>query len=255
MTDPTQRFSSRVENYIKFRPGYPPAVLELLARKCGLTGTSVVADVGSGTGILTGLLLQSGGRIFAVEPNREMREAAEKLLGGNPNFTSVTGSAETTWLPDRSMDVITAGQAFHWFDRARMRPEFLRILKPGGWVVLIWNDRNITAHPFFRAYEQLLLTFGTDYAAVNHKNVDEQVLGSFFGPKGYGSASFPNDQTFDFDGLKGRLLSSSYAPEPGDPRHVPMLEALESLFQTYQTHGKVTFDYDTTVFYGRLSAG
>ena len=253
MVDPTQRFSSRVDNYIKYRPGYPPAVLVLLTGRCGLTRASVVADIGSGTGILTGLLLISGARILAVEPNADMRAAAERMLGHHPNFTSVTGTAEATPLPAHSVDLITAGQAFHWFDRAAARREFLRLLQPGGWVVLLWNDRNITDRPFFRAYEELLHTYGTDYAAVNHKNVDADILGAFFGPAGYGEASFPNDQTFNFDGLKGRLLSSSYAPEAGDPRHVPMLDALQSLFAAYQTNGTVTFDYDTTVYYGRLT--
>ena len=253
MMDPTRRFSNRVDNYVRYRPGYPPAVLDLLAARCGLTATSVVADLGSGTGILTGRLLQSGARIFAVEPNPEMRAAAEKLLAHHPNFTSLAGTAEATPLPDHSVDFITAGQAFHWFDRDQARREFLRLLKPGGWVVLIWNDRNLSDRPFSQAYEQLLRAHATDYAVVNHKNVDAEVLRSFFGPAGYGEASYPNDQTFDYAGLKGRLLSSSYAPEAGDPRHVPMLAALQSLFQAHQTNGTVTFDYDTTVFYGRLS--
>jgi SAM-dependent methyltransferase len=253
MIDPTQRFSSRVENYIRYRPGYPPAILDLLAAKCGLTSAATVADVGSGTGILTGLLLKSGARVFGVEPNADMRRAGEKLLADQPNFTSVAGTAEATTLPDQSVDLITAGQAFHWFDREKARREFGRILRPGGWVVLIWNDRNISDRPFFRAYERLLVTYGTDYTAVNHKNVDSEIIGSFFGPTGFGEASHPNDQTFDFAGLKGRLLSSSYAPEADDPRHAPMLAALQSLFAAYQTNGTVTFDYDTTVFFGRLS--
>jgi SAM-dependent methyltransferase len=253
MIDPTQRFSSRVENYIKYRPGYPPAILDLLAAKCGLTTESTVADMGSGTGILTSLLLRSGARIFGVEPNRDMRQAGERLLAGQSGFTSVTGTAEATTLPDHSMDIITAGQAFHWFDREKARREFLRILRPAGWVVLVWNDRNISERPFFKAYEQLLVRYGTDYTAVNHKNVDAEVIGSFFGPRGYGQASYPNDQTFDFAGLKGRLLSSSYAPEANDPHHAPMLAALQTLFAAYQINGTVTFDYDTTVFYGQFS--
>ena len=253
MIDPTQRFSSRVENYLKYRPGYPPAILDLLVAKCGLTDRSLVADVGSGTGILTRLLLQSGARVFAIEPNTDMRQAGEATLTGHANFTSVSGQAEATTLPAGAIDLITAGQAFHWFAREKTRTEFLRILKPGGWVVLIWNDRNISDRPFFKAYEQLLVTYGTDYTAVNHKNIDAEVMGAFFGPHGYGEASFPNDQTFDFDGLKGRLLSSSYAPEAGNPRHEPMLQDLRSLFDAYQKNGTVTFDYDTTVFYGHLS--
>ena len=253
MINSTQRFSSRVENYIKYRPGYPAAILDLLKEKCGLSGASVVADIGSGTGILTELFLRNGNLVFAVEPNREMREAAEQLLSKYPNFVSVSGTAEATTLKAQSADVVTASQAFHWFDRGQSRQEFLRILKPGGRVVLIWNERNLTG-PFAAAYEHLLRTYGTDYEEVNHRHTDAKVIGPFFGASGYKRVRFPNRQIFDWEGLKGRLLSSSYAPEPGHPKHFPMLEALHSLFSEYQTGGQVTFEYDTLVYYGRLWA-
>ncbi|HUA67367.1 MAG TPA: hypothetical protein VMA13_02360, partial [Candidatus Saccharimonadales bacterium] len=147
---------------------------------------------------------------------------------------------------------IAASQAFHWFDRELTRREFQRILKPGGWVVLIWNDRELTS-PFARAYEHLLRTYGTDYEDVNHKHIDAKVIGPFFASNGYEQASFPNQQLFDLEGLKGRLLSSSYAPEPGHPKYAPMLEALNSLFSEHQTDGNVIFEYDTVVYYGQLS--
>jgi SAM-dependent methyltransferase len=252
-TDPTKRFSSRVENYIKYRPGYPTAILDLPAEQCGLTRASVIADVGSGTGILTELLLKNGSPVFGVEPNREMREAAERLLSKHLNFASISGTAESTTLKDQSVDVITAGQAFHWFDREKTRQEFLRILKPGGWVVLIWNDRSTSATPFLKAYEDLLMAYATDYAAVNHKQIDASVIGPFFGG-GFKHAIFPNEQVFDFEGLKGRLLSSSYAPETGHPRHAPMLTALRGVFDEHQKSGRVTFEYDTAVYYGRLAS-
>jgi SAM-dependent methyltransferase len=252
MIDSTQRFSSRVENYIKYRPGYPAAILDLLQENCGLTAASLVADIGSGTGILTELFLRNGHRVFAVEPNRQMREAAERWLGKYPNFTSVSGTAENTTLKSQSLDFIAAGQAFHWFDRGPSRLEFLRLLKPGGWVVLIWNER-ILVSPFAKAYELLLKTFGTDYEAVNHKHTDARVMGPFFGTTGCKQAGFPNQQRFDWEGLKGRLLSSSYAPEPGHPHHAHMLEALQTLFLEHQTGGRVAFEYDTQVYYGRLS--
>src|SRR5580704_6928219 len=242
MLNSTQRFSSRVENYIKYRPRYPQAVVDLLGRECQLTTASVVADIGSGTGILTELFLQSGNLVYAIEPNREMREAAERLLAAFSNFRSIPATAEVTTLPDRSVDIITAGQAFHWFDRDKARAEFARILKPGGWVVLIWNDRNVSDRPFFKAYEQLLVTFGTDYEAVGHKHVDAEIIGSFFSDLPFKQAQFPNQQEFDFEGLKGRLLSSSYAPEPGHPNHLPMLDALDKIFKEYQTAGKVVFE-------------
>jgi SAM-dependent methyltransferase len=253
MINSTKRFSSRVENYNKYRPGYPPVILGLLKEKCGLTGASMVADIGSGTGILTELFLRNGNKVFGVEPNREMREAAERLLGKDPKFTSVSGTAESTTLKDQSVDFIAASQAFHWFDREQARREFLRVLKPGGWTVLIWNDRNLTS-PFAKAYELLLRTHGTDYEEVNHKHTDAKVIGPFFGANGCQQAGFRNKQIFDWEGLKGRLLSSSYAPEPGHPKHAPMLEALSVLFSGHQTDGKVTFEYDTCVYYGQLPA-
>jgi SAM-dependent methyltransferase len=252
MIDPTKRFSSRVENYIKYRPGYPADVLDLLREKCGLTGGSIIADIGSGTGILTELFLRIGNPVFAVEPNSEMRGAAERLLGKYPNFTSVSGTAEATTLKDRSADFITASQAFHWFDRERSRREFIRVLKPGGWMVLIWNDRELTS-PFAKAYELLLKTYGTDYEDVNHKHTDARVIGPFFGASGHKQAGFPNEQIFDLEGLKGRLLSSSYAPEPGHPKYIPMLEAMNTLFSGHQTDGKVAVEYVTIVYYGQLS--
>ena len=251
--DSTKRFSSRVENYIKYRPGYSPAILDLLKEKCGLTGSSVVADVGSGTGILTELFLRNGNAIFGVEPNREMREAAERLLGKYPNFTSVSGTAEATMLKNQSVDFITASQAFHWFDREQSRREFLRILKSGGRAALIWNDRVLTS-PFAEAYEHLLRIYGTDYKDVNHKGINARVLVPFFGTNGYELASFPNRQVFDWEGLKGRLLSSSYAPEPGHPQYAPMLEALNALFARHETDGKVAFEYNTVVYYGQMAA-
>ena len=179
-TDPTRRFSSRVDNYIKYRPGYPSAVIDTLASECGLTEQLIVADVGSGTGILSELFLKHGNPVFGVEPNREMREAGERRLKQYPNFTSVNGTAEATTLPDRSMDFITAGQAFHWFDRIQTRKEFTRILKGGGWVALIWNDRHIDTSPFLCAYEELLHRYGTDCEALTHRNVDAAAIAAFF---------------------------------------------------------------------------
>ena len=168
--DSTQRFSSRVDNYVRYRPGYPPEVLELLRTECGLSPSSIVADIASGTGILTRMLLENGNRVFGVEPNPEMRRAGEQFLTRYPGFTSVAGSAEATMLDDHSVDIITAAQAAHWFERERARREFVRILVPGGWTVLLWNERDTDATPFLREYEQLLLTYGTDYKEVRHEH-------------------------------------------------------------------------------------
>jgi SAM-dependent methyltransferase len=252
MTNPTLRFSNRVENYVKYRPGYPASVIATLAKECGLTAESVIADIGSGTGISSEVFLKNGKRVFGVEPNREMREAGERLLGKYPDFTSVTGTAEETTLAVCSIDFVTAGQAFHWFDRERARKEFARILKPEGWVALIWNERLTDTSPFLRAYEELLRRFGTDYAAVDHRNVDADAITTFFAPQLFTLREFGNQQIFDYDGLKGRLLSSSYSPEPSHPNYQPMLDALRALFDKYQVSGKVSFDYVTRMYFGRL---
>src|ERR1700733_5090047 len=137
----TSRFSDRVEKYVLYRPGYPPEVLRTLQTECGLMPNHAIADIASGTGIWTRMLLENGNSVFGVEPNAEMREAGERLLAAFPNFTSVAGTAEASELADHSVDFVTAAQAAHWFDRARARCEFGRVLKPGGWLVLLWNER------------------------------------------------------------------------------------------------------------------
>lgn len=252
MNDSTQRFSSRVENYIKYRPGYPNEVIDTLRDECGLTSDSIIADVGSGTGILTEMFLRNGNEVYGIEPNREMREAAEALLGGCPRFHSVAAQAETTTLDDASVDFITAGQAFHWFDREKARAEFARILKPRGWIALIWNERITTTTPFLIAYEQLLKDYSTDYEQVDHRRINDDVIRDFFGSDGFRLKQFKNVQVFDYEGLKGRLLSSSYAPEQGHPNYEPMLAELMRIFRAYQTEGKVIFEYGAKMYYARV---
>ncbi|MFQ6113303.1 MAG: class I SAM-dependent methyltransferase [bacterium] len=177
--NPTGRFSDRVQYYIKYRPQYPEEVIELLTLECELEKCSIVADIGSGTGILTQLFLEKGNTVFAVEPNKEMRAAAETLLSKYGCFNSVNGTAEDTTLEQHSVDLVTAGQAFHWFDLEKTRQEFLRILQPNGWVALIWNDRKTDTTPFLEAYEQLLNTYSIDYKKVDHKKLDKSILDGF----------------------------------------------------------------------------
>jgi SAM-dependent methyltransferase len=254
MTDPTQRFSSRVENYSRYRPSYPRQVLELLSEECGLTAASVIAEVGSGTGIMTRLFLENGNQVFAVEPNREMRQDAERNLASYAHFVSVDATAEATTLPAASSDFVVAAQAFHWFDRGKVRPEFVRILNPEGWVVLAWNDRRVGTTPFLSEYEELLRKYTIDYATANHRLVDTEALRTFYAPDQCTTRTFPYLQTLDFDGVKGRLLSSSYSPEPGHPGYEVMLARLREIFHRHQVGGRVTMEYDTEVTCGHLHA-
>jgi SAM-dependent methyltransferase len=247
----TSRFSDRVDNYVRYRPGYPPEVLQTLKAECGLTPAHVVADIASGTGIWTRSLLKNGNRVFAVEPNAEMRQAADLLLMSFPNFVSVAGTAEATTLSDQSVDFISAAQAAHWFDRPRSRREFTRILKPEGWLVLVWNERLTDSTPFLRDYENLLLSYGTDYQEVRHERTTASVH-EFFDPAPFQERVFPMRQDFDFMGLVGRLLSSSYAPGPKHPQHARMVSALLSLFQTHAVAGRVAFDYKTRMYFGQF---
>ena len=248
----TSRFSDRVDNYIRYRPGYPAEVLHTLRKECGLTAADVIADVASGTGIWTRMLLENGNTVYAVEPNLDMREAGEKLLATFPRFKSIEGKAEATTLPPTSMDFVTAAQAAHWFNRGKARQEFSRILKPKGWLVLLWNERQVDTTPFLRDYEQLLLTFGTDYNEIRHERTTDAV-NEFFDPAPYSERVFPMRQEFDYAGLEGRLLSSSYAPGPGHPKHEPMLKELCRIFNLHAESGRVRFDYKTRVYFGQIN--
>lgn len=249
----TERFSDRVDNYVKYRPGYPVEVLSRLREEGILRDGGIIADIGSGTGISSKLFLDAGYEVSGVEPNREMREAAEKLLDGQKNFHSIDATAESTTLPDHSVDLVVAGQAFHWFDAEKAKAEFRRILKPGGNVVLIWNDRRPDSTDFLRAYEDLLKMFGTDYTKVNHRNVDEQIFDAFWGKENWRMFSVYNFQDFNFEGLKGRLFSSSYVPAEDHADSPFMISVLKKIFLRYQENGTVRFDYDTKVYYGNLT--
>lgn len=252
MKNSLNRFSSRVENYVKYRPHYPVELISFLKGKKILTSKSVIADIGSGTGISSELFLKNGNVVFGVEPNMEMRKAAEKSLAVFSNFKSVDGTAEETTLENQMVDIIVTGQAFHWFDLEKCKIEFKRILNPKGTVVLIWNDRRTQSTPFLIGYENLLQTFGTDYREVDHKNIDEKVFNNFFGEGNFKLKSFENFQHYDYNSLEGRLLSSSYVPSEGHHNYQPMINALKELFIHYQHDNTVTIEYDTIVYHGKL---
>jgi len=246
-----ERFSNRVENYVKYRPDYPPEVLDLFRREMNLQTDSVVADIGSGTGISAKMFLENGNPVFGIEPNAAMRDAAEEFLKEFPHFKSVNGTAENTNLPDGSVDFVIAAQAFHWFDKTETLKEFTRILRAKGFVALMWNERQLDSTTFLRDYERLLIEFGTDYETVRHENITKETLQDFFRTD-FKQKTFSNVQAVDFEGLKGRMLSSSYIPSEENPRYGEMIKTLERLFTKYQKNDTIHILYDTNLFYGQI---
>ena len=248
--DPEKRFSSRVDDYIKYRPGYPEEIISFLKTEIEFNERWTVADIGSGTGILSELFLKNGNRVYCIEPNEEMRTAGESLLNKYQGFASLHGKAELIPLKSKSIDLVTAGQAFHWFDVQKSKKEFNRILRSDGWAALIWNERLTDTDKFAEEYEKLLLGYSIDYAKVDHRNVDKKILSDFY--SSYKLKIFPNEQVFDFDGLKGRLLSSSYVPKESHPNYLPMVIRLNEIFNDLHSEGKVKMKYKTQLYYGKL---
>lgn len=251
MTGHAGRFSDRAADYARFRPGYPEALMDVLDEEGGLGPGHVVADVGSGTGLLTRLLLDHGKRVVAVEPDAAMRRVAEEALGGRTGFRSVAGSAEDTTLADASVDYVTAGQAFHWFDREAAREEFRRILRPPRRASLIWYTRDAGRTPFMEALEALLLEHGTDYRRVRHDRLEQDEIRAFFSDD-YGVRVLPHVQVLDREGLRGRLRSMSYLPAPGEAGHEEVMAAADALFETHRDDGSVRIEYDLEVHLGRV---
>jgi len=251
-TDPTQRFSTRVDNYVEYRPHYPPEVLDILREECGLLPSHVVADVGSGTGLLTVLFLRNGNRVYAMEPNDAMREAAERDLRDYPTFVSVAARAEDTTLPCASVDMVTAGQAFQWFDHGAARTEVARILTPGGWVILVWNRRRTAEGSLQQAMQEAMRRFIPDYEETRRRHSDEGAIRDFYGPGGFGLRTCANQQVLGWPALRGNLLSHSSVPEPGQAGHEKIMAELRRLFEAHQQDGRVVLEYDTKVYFGRL---
>jgi len=250
-TDSKQRFSNRVADYLRYRPGYPAGVRDVLRAECALKSGHVIADIGSGTGFLSEVFLKNGNRVFGIEPNEEMRKAGEEYLASYDGFSSIEGSAEATTLDDASVDFVTAGQSFHWFEPDSARREFARILKPAGWMVIAWNDRRMEEAPFTRAYENILERFGIDYKNVKDSYPEADRIRGFFST--FSQRDLPNHQILDWEALAGRLRSSSFTPTEGHPNFAPMMDELRKLFDAHQQDAQVRMDYFTRVYYGHLT--
>jgi SAM-dependent methyltransferase len=254
-SDAKNRFSNRVADYLRYRPHYPVGVLDFLRSQSQLSPAHTVADIGFGTGFLSELFLKNGNPVFGVEPNQEMREAGEEYLAAYPRFSSITGSAEATTLPATSVDFVTVGQAFHWFKPEPTRREFARILRPDGWVAIVWNDRTLSTTGFAVSYEELLVRFGTDYSRVRDSYPQTKDIREFFGHEQFLTHELPNFQHFDLESLRGRLRSSSYVPTKGEPNFAPMMAALDTLFAAHQQDGRVLMEFSTWVHLGQFAAG
>jgi SAM-dependent methyltransferase len=252
LPDSINRFSRTVENYIRYRPTYPQAVVEFLREACQLNDASTIADIGSGTGLLSEVFLKNGYHVIGVEPNPDMRLASQEFLRNYPRFTSIDATAEETTLDSHSIDLITAGQAFDWFDPVKTRQEFKRILKPIGWVALVWNITR-TDTPFLAAYDQLWHKY-IDFQSHVRMNTQDAAdnIQTFYSPGHVKVKTFDNAQVVDYDGLKGRTLSSSFAPTSDRPEYTPMLKELEAIFQQYQTNGQVAIEYECRMCYGQF---
>lgn len=248
--DSTERFSSLVEDYDRYRPAYPGTAIACLHQEAGLLPSDVIADIGCGTGISAVPFVDLGCRVYGVEPNGPMRAAAERRFADDSRFQSVAGTAEKTGLPDASVNWVIAAQAFHWFDKQAAQREFSRILRPGGKVALLFNERLVDASPFLRDYEETLLAHAIDYTLVNHANLGAEVFDAFF--VSHVRRAFANEQVMDLEGMLGRVRSCSYVPHPGDPGWAALEDALMRLFSLHQQDGHVTFIYETQLYWGRL---
>ncbi len=248
----TERFSDRVSNYQAYRPSYPSALVETLVEHCSLNQESVVADIGSGTGKFLTLLLDKQLHVIGVEPNAAMREAAEANHHTSPYFSSEAGDSANTGLANNSVDLITAAQAFHWFDLAPTKLEFKRILKPGGQVALIWNERD-TEHPFQKAYDKMLSQYCAEYGQVNHRNITDKDLEEFSEGSAIQTFTFVYKQTFNIDGFIGRMCSSSYTPTPDTAEGELLIEFAKQLFSEYEKEGVVEFAYSSNLFLFEMS--
>jgi SAM-dependent methyltransferase len=247
---PTERFSTRVEAYREYRPRYPREIVELVQRECGLTPESVIADVAAGTGLLSEIFLENGNLVIAVEPNAAMRKACEELLEEYPRLRCVDGTAEATGLADDSVDVVTVGQAMHWFNLPKARAECTRVLRPGGWCVVVYNHRKMRGDAFHEDYERILVEFGRDYGSVQSSHLTEDKLAAFFAPEEMKCVTLPNHQELTVGGMRGLVLSASYMPQEGDARYPAMMDAVDDLFARHAKDGTVRMEYETAVCWG-----
>lgn len=244
-----ERFTGRTEDYSRSRPNYPDEITGILEREKAISSDSIVADVGSGTGKLAMLFLEHGYRTICVDPNPEMRSRAAMDLRGYPNASILDGTAENTGLDEHSIDLVVAGQAFHWFDPVETRKEFSRILKPGGQVALIWNDRIQAPGSFNDEYERICVEYSNGYHKSGSQALDSSVIREFFGDS-MKKFTMENASRQDLEGIRGRYLSASYALPPSDRRYGEAMVEIGNAFSRHSSDGMVSLMYETRLFLG-----
>jgi SAM-dependent methyltransferase len=252
-SDSTERFSERVEAYLAGRPRYPAAIVNHLAGRGSLPANATIADIGIGTGLSAEPFLAAGYRVIGIEPNAPMRAAGAEYLGRYPDFEMREGNADATGLSAESVELVLAAQAFHWFDAARFRAESLRILRPGGWAALIWNDRDLDGTPFLAGYEALLIEHGRDYLAIRYRHRGTDAIPVYFGGHAPVAAEFPHRRRMGWNALAALAKSASYLPSEGQPGHAELMAALRRLFDAHAEQGTIEMRYTCRVHAATLS--
>ena len=253
MQKPSDRFTQTVQDYVKINPFYLEDVLRFLVDECQLSKHRTIAGIGTGTGFVSRLLLEYGNVVYGVEANPLMRDTMIEEFRRYPSFSGVDGTAENTSLDNKSIDIIMAGTAFHWFDLEKTKAEFKRVLKPQGWVLLIWNVRNPFKTDFLIDYENYILKHGKDFRKGNENKTDDDLIQDFFRPFEAKVKSFTNIQQFNWEGLVGKLSSTSHCLKPDDANYEEMLRELRDLYEKHQLNGLVDFEYVTNMYYGHLN--
>lgn len=247
-----EKFTGRADIYSIYRPAYPKLFLDYLYSKIGFSASSVIADIGAGTGIFSSMLLERGSFVFCVEPNADMRRTAQAKLKQYARCTLLDSPAESIELGPHTVDFVTVAQAFHWFDRNSFRAECRRILKPGGRVVLVWNIRD-----------------STDALTLENAAINRRLCPKFKGFSG-GSAEHPeayddffkagsrifkefeNDLLFDKQGFIGRCLTGSYAPVESDPYYNDYVDSIGELFEKHCRQEQIRIANLTRCYIGEV---
>jgi len=249
---PTERFSGRVEAYRRYRSAYSREIIPVLQERCALTSDSIVADIGAGTGMLAELFLENGNRVFAVEPNTDMRAACEELVERYPRLTCVDGTAENTGLSDQSIDFVTVGRAIHWFDQDKCRYEFARILRDGGWILLAGQGPHQRTEPVARDFRTILENHCIDFARLRQRYDIEAAVRRLFAGGDFQEAEFHDTEEMTYEDLEGFMLSLSVTPQPDYPGFPAMQRALHEYFARHESGGKLRMPTTCKIHFGHL---